>query len=134
MHRAPLMRSSIFIAVLVTLAGAALGRAARADEQDEDPSAQVRRILSESRADLCRCVERGVDAGHLVAVVMRFEITARGRAMHTEIETAEDVPMSVTRCMKRTVERIRFPEATAFSDVEHKMSFLNTKLDRPRRR
>ena len=128
------MRSSVAFAIIAVALGlAATSRSALADE-GEDPSTAVRRILGESRADLCRCVERGVDAGHLVPVVLRFMITARGRAMNTEIEVADDVPVSVTRCMKRAVERIRFPEATAFSEGEHKMSFLNTKLDRPRRR
>jgi hypothetical protein len=66
-------------------------------------------------------------------VVFRFEIGERGRAKDPEVDVPEDVPMSVTRCLKKTVERIRFPRVTAYSMVEHRMSFLNTKLDRPNR-
>ena len=132
MHKALIMRHSSCVALLVAALGMGAGTVALADESVA--SGDVIRTLGEHRADLCRCVERGVDSGRLIPVVMRFEISVRNKAVNTEIEVGDDIPVSVSRCMKKSLERIRFPEGTAFSVVEHKMSFLNTKLDRPRRR
>ena len=125
------MRTSTWLALAVS--ATALGVSAKASAEEHDASSEVRRVLEEKRPDLCRCVEKGVDSGRLVPVTLRFEIGARGRAINTEIDVGEDVTVGVMRCLKKTVERIRFPEVTAYSMVEHRMSFLNTKLDRPRR-
>jgi hypothetical protein len=125
------MRTSTWFALVFAVAGIGASGAAAADEIDA--SGEVRRVLDARRPDLCRCVEKGIDSGHLVPVTLKFDISPRGRAVNTEIEVPDDVSPAVARCLKKSVERIRFPEVTAFSSVEHRMSFLNTKLDRPRR-
>jgi hypothetical protein len=119
------MRTLLLTAVLLGSSAAAT----RADENDA--GTEVRRVLDERRAELCRCVERGVDSGRLIPVLFRFDITPKGRAANLEIEVSDDIPVSVAKCLKRTVERLRFPEATFYSTVEHKMSFLNSRKDRP---